>query len=83
MGQNSPKGLLGYRKKGNLPQFRFPITENFNLAGVLVPVNSPFLPHFRFSPDSRLIVSGSDDKTVKLWDKQNKECVHTFFEHGG
>jgi len=37
----------------------------------------------RFSPDGRLIVSGSDDKTVKVWDRQSKECVHTFFEHGG
>jgi len=37
----------------------------------------------RFSPDGRLIVSGSDDKTVKIWDRQSKECVHTFFEHGG
>ena len=38
---------------------------------------------FRFAPDGRLIVSGSDDKTVKLWDKNSKECVHTFYEHGG
>jgi len=37
----------------------------------------------RFSPDGRLVVSGSDDKTVKIWDRQSKECVHTFFEHGG
>ena len=37
----------------------------------------------KFSPDGRLIVSGSDDKTVKLWDRQTKECIHTFYEHGG
>ena len=36
-----------------------------------------------FSPDGRLIVSGSDDKTVRLWDRQSKECVHTYYEHGG
>ena len=29
------------------------------------------------------LVSCSDDKTVKLWDRNSKESVHTFYEHGG
>ena len=36
-----------------------------------------------FSPDCRMIVSGSDDKSVRLWDRQSKECIHTFYEYGG
>eukprot|EP00873_Tetraselmis_striata_P012888 jgi/Tetstr1/433152/TSEL_022484.t1 len=35
------------------------------------------------SPDGRLVVSGSDDKTVKLWDVRSKECVRTFNDEAG
>jgi hypothetical protein len=28
-------------------------------------------------------VSASDDKTIKLWDRNSKECIHTFNEYSG
>jgi len=34
-----------------------------------------------FSPNSKLVLSGSDDKTVKLWDVHNKTCIKTFWVH--
>lgn len=37
----------------------------------------------KFSPDSRMIVSGSDDKTVKIWDVAQRKEIHTFYDHTG
>jgi centriolar protein POC1 len=36
-----------------------------------------------FSPDGRLVVSGSDDKTVRIWDVRSKQCVRTFDDQTG
>lgn len=34
-----------------------------------------------FSHDSKLILSGSEDETIKLWDSATSECLHTFQGH--
>jgi len=39
--------------------------------------------YLRFSDDANLIASASDDKTIKLWDRNSKECIHTFSEYSG
>ena len=30
-----------------------------------------------------MIVSGSDDKTVKIWDVAERKEIHTFYDHTG
>ena len=45
--------------------------------------HSEVIPCLCFSPDGRLIASGSLDKTVKVWDAQNYTCVKTLEGHKG
>ena len=36
-----------------------------------------------YSPDGTKIISGSGDKTIKIWDANTGECLQTFKGHSG
>jgi WD40 repeat protein len=40
-----------------------------------------YLFDFPFKSDGRLMVSGSDDGTVKVWNVNDGRCIHTFEEN--
>ena len=40
-----------------------------------------FVNFISLSSDSKMILSASDDKTVKLWDIENAKCIKTFYGH--
>eukprot|EP00924_Labyrinthula_sp_SR-Ha-C_P008943 maker-scaffold_2-snap-gene-7.22-mRNA-1 protein AED:0.00 eAED:0.00 QI:38/1/1/1/1/1/2/17/721 len=35
----------------------------------------------KFHPNSHYILSGSEDRAIKLWDIRSKDCVQTYFGH--
>jgi centriolar protein POC1 len=43
-----------------------------------IGAHSNWVRSAEFSPDTRLIASGSDDTTVKLWDVTSKSNINTF-----
>ena len=57
----------------------------FALIGISVNNNKTshwcYVASVSFSPDSRYIVSGSLDDTIKLWDVETKECLKKFTGH--
>jgi len=36
-----------------------------------------------FSPDMRLVATGSADRTVKLYDLNTQSCIQTFYQNTG
>ena len=35
----------------------------------------------QFSPDDKMLVSGSDDKTIRVWDVNTKQAIKTLTGH--
>ncbi|MFT3700025.1 MAG: WD40 repeat domain-containing protein [Kofleriaceae bacterium] len=57
------------------------------LRSVAMPVrelsgHSAFVQALAFSPDGKLLVSGSEDSTIRVWNFATGECVREITEHG-
>lgn len=63
-----------------LPTDPFPKYNKAHAARVNCLMCSPPNPH---APQRRLLVSGSDDCTVKVWELASFELLHTFSHHTG
>ncbi|ABA24452.1 serine/threonine protein kinase with WD40 repeats [Trichormus variabilis ATCC 29413] len=75
-------GLVGVGHLQSLPQlitkFSEISTQPYTLKGHASDVNS-----VAFSPNGEFLASGSDDKTIKVWNLKTKQKIHTLPGHSG
>lgn len=55
-------------------------SQHANVVGTLSG-HASWVLSVAFSPDGTHFVSGSSDRTVKVWELATKQCIHTFNEH--
>ncbi|KAF7563951.1 hypothetical protein G7046_g131 [Stylonectria norvegica] len=58
--------------------FNFNTKQTFCLRG-----HTDWVNHVRIDSPSRVVVSASDDLSVKIWDLDSKQCIKTFLGHVG
>lgn len=54
--------------------------QHANVVGTLSG-HASWVLSVAFAPDGKHFVSGSSDKSVKVWDAATKQCIHTFNDH--
>ena len=59
------------------------VQANWNAALQTLEGHSSSVSSVAFSPDGKQVVSGSDDKTVRLWDAETGTALQTFAGHLG
>ncbi|KAK4116056.1 NWD1 protein, partial [Canariomyces notabilis] len=59
------------------------VEEDWNACTQTLEGHSGPVWSVAFSPNSKLVASGSDDKTVKMWDAATGTCMQTLAGHSG
>jgi len=59
------------------------VEDDWNACTQTLEGHSGWVGSVAFSPDSKLVASGSSDETVKLWDPATGACTQTLEGHSG
>ena len=59
------------------------LTRNFQLKPYFSDGHTSSIHSVTITPDGKNIISGSWDKTIKIWDIKSSECIRTLYGHTG
>ncbi|ORY28936.1 hypothetical protein BCR33DRAFT_772685 [Rhizoclosmatium globosum] len=76
-----PQETKYFEQYSHLVTARITIGAEKNWGPLTLTGHSSMVRSVAFSPDSRTVVSGSEDQTVKLWSVETGECVKTLAGH--
>ena len=80
---NKSKSLLNITNSLLSKKTNSSLTRNFQLKPYFSDGHTSSIHSVTVTPDGKNIISGSWDKTIKIWDIKSSECIRTLYGHTG
>ncbi|MFO0628468.1 MAG: WD40 repeat domain-containing protein [Polyangiales bacterium] len=75
--------VVAWREDGDAPVVTFAGDAPTGPRGEPLVGHTDFVQALAFSPDGRVLVTGSEDSTLRVWDPATRACLRTLTAHAG